>query len=122
MENNVIEKKTKSTKTSRNATINVKRETKKRIIADLGRINKKDFGHNIRADEYLAFAISLISTDHIKQLQESSLSNSDRLDRDYKAYIDKFGHVSKDEYLGKRLRGDIKLEETTSVTPSSESN
>lgn len=62
----------------------------------------------IRAEEYLALAVTLIAPEHILQLQEGSLSHADRLERDYRAYVAQFGAVSKDEYLGRRLSGEIK--------------
>lgn len=107
MENNSIEKKSKSSKPTGYTSIHTRKETKKRITADLARINKKDFGRVIRAEEYLALAVTLITPEHILQLQESSLSNADRLERDYRKYLAQFGPISKDDYLGKRLSGQI---------------
>ena len=107
MESNVPERKAKPSKPNAYSTISILKETKKRISADLARINKKDFGRTIRADEYLALAVSLVTPELAKQLQESSLSNADRLERDYRAYVSQFGTISKDEYLGKRLSGEI---------------
>lgn len=111
METNLIEKRPKVSKSTSYTTIHTRKETKKKIAADLGKINKKDFGRTIRADEYLALAVSLITPEHIQRLQDSSLSNSDRLERDYRTYVAQFGHISKDSYLGKRLSGEIKASE-----------
>jgi hypothetical protein len=108
MDTNPVEKKTKSSsKQSPYAQIRVKKETRKKVLQDLTRINKKDFGRNIRADEYIALAISRITPGDITALQESSLSNADRLAKDYREHVAKHGPITKDEYLGKRLSGNI---------------
>ena len=101
------EKKSKSAKTSKMTTLRLQKETKKKIVSELAKMNKKDFGKKVRVDEFLNVALSLIGPEHLKKLQEGSLSNADRLERDYKDYISKFEHISKDEYLGKRLNGEI---------------
>ena len=107
MDTNATEKKSKSAKPSAHAALRVRKETRKRVLADLARINKKDFGKKVHADEYLSLAVSLVQPEHIQKLQEGSLSNADRLERDYREYVAANGHVSKDVYLGKRLSGDI---------------
>lgn len=107
MENDTVEKKSKIVKSGRNVALNIRRETKKRIQAELTRLNKKDLGRTILADDFIAFAIKLITPEHVSQLQETSLSNADRLERDYKAYVIQFGQIPMDTYLGKRLNGEI---------------
>lgn len=109
METNLAEKKPKASKPSRHVQLNIRRETKRKIQAELAKLNKKDFGRRIYADDYITFAISLVTPESIQHLQEASLSNADRLERDYKNYIATSGHISKDEYLGKRLTGEIKI-------------
>ncbi len=78
----------------------MKPETRKKLILELTKANKKDFGRRIKPDDLLSVALSLIEAHHIKELQEKSLSNADRLDRDYRSYVQKNGPISKDEYLG----------------------
>ncbi|MBI2712252.1 MAG: hypothetical protein HYX41_05245 [Bdellovibrio sp.] len=97
----------KPQKPTKNVSLRVRKETRRKIIAELARINRKALGRPLYIDDFLAFAISLISPEHIEKLQESSLSNADRLERDYRAYITQIGPISKDEYLGKRLNGEI---------------
>ena len=107
MEPRSIEKKSKSGVKSAYAVIRVGRETHKRLAADITKVNKKDFGKKVRLDELVALAIGLVEPKHLQQLQEGSLSNQDRLERDYRVYVEKYGSISKDDYLGKRLRGEI---------------
>lgn len=87
--------------------LRVKRETKKRIQAELAKTNKKDFGKKVRCDELIGIALSLLTDRHTRQLQEGSLSNSDRIERQYQEYIKKHGPISRDVFLGKLLAGGI---------------
>ena len=87
--------------------IRVKRETRKKILQELAKANKKDFGRNLRAEDLIALAITLLQPQHIKQLQEAALSNGDRLEQQYKDYAAKHGSLSKDAFLGKLLAGEI---------------
>lgn len=87
--------------------LRVKRETKRRVLSELARVNKKDFGRKVRADELIALALSLVEPKHLTELQERSLSNADKLDRQYQDYIKAHGSISKDAFLGKLLAGDI---------------
>ena len=85
--------------------LRLKRETKKRIQAELAKINKKDFGKKVRCDELIGTALSLLTERHIKELQDGSMTNADRLEIQYRNYIKKHGATSKDDFLGKMLLG-----------------
>ena len=85
--------------------LRLRRETKKRIQAELAKINKKDFGKKVRCDELIGTALSLLTERHIKELQDGSMTNSDRLEIQYRDYIKKHGATSKDDFLGKILLG-----------------
>ena len=107
MEQNVNEKKVKASKPTSHAALRVRKETRKRVLSELAKINKKDFGRRIRADEYLTLAMSLVTIADIQRMQDASLSNADRLERDYRDYISKNAAMTKDVYLGKRLNGEL---------------
>ena len=108
MENVIQEKKQKPvSKPSPFCSVRVKKETRKRLLSEIAKANKKDFGRRIHADEIVSVALTLLTATHIKKLQEESLSSMDRLERDYRAYLAKHGPISKDIYLGKRLSGEI---------------
>lgn len=83
--------------------IRVKRETRKKILLELAKANKKDFGRKLRAEDLIAFALTLIRPEHVAQLQETTLSNADRLEQQYREFVAKHGSISKDAYLGKLL-------------------
>lgn len=108
MDNQSTDKKQKAaSKPSAYAALRVKKETRRRVLQTLQQVNKKDFGRKVRADQVIALGQSLLRPEHLQSLQESSLSHSDRLERDYRAYVTKHGAISKDEYLGRRLSGEI---------------
>ncbi len=116
METNTVEKKSKpKNKVSTTAPIRVRVETRKRVLQEVAKANKKDFGKRIRPEDIIALAMSLLTPGHIQTLQETSLSNADKLEKEYREFIAKNGHISKDTYLGKRLNGEIPLK--SSNTP-----
>ncbi len=92
-------------KVVRTDNLRVRRETKKRIQSELAALNKKDFGRQITADDYVALAITLVQPAHLQGLRERSLSNKDRLEQKYQEYCAQHGKVSKDEFLGVLLSG-----------------
>jgi len=122
MENSVNEKKAKSSKPNGYASLRIKKEIKKRIMSDLARINKKDYGRKVDLSEYLDLLMGLFTLEHICQLQEGSLSNADRFEREYREYIANNGPMPKDEYLGKRLSGEIALSECPNVNNANKGN
>lgn len=79
----------------------------KLMLSVRAKANKKNFGRKIRDSEILTLALGLIQPEHIKHLQEQSLSQSDRLAMAHEDFQRSFGKISKDEFLGKLLRGEV---------------
>lgn len=105
-------KATKSNPQSLTSPIRVKRETRKRILAELAKLNKKDFGRRIRMDDLISLALSLITSEHRQQLQDASLSNADKMERMFREYAKANPGVSRDQFIGTLLTGngsDVKL-------------
>lgn len=77
-------------------------------IADkhLKKANSKNFGKRIKVDELLQIGLSLITEDHIKSLQENSLSFEDRKENLRQVYIKEHGNISKDEFTGFMMKPD----------------
>jgi hypothetical protein len=84
--------------------LRVRRETKKKIQAEVAVINRKSFGRPVTPDDYVALAITLIKPDHLDALKDRTLSNKDRLEKRYQDYCAVNGKVSKDEFLGVLLQ------------------
>jgi len=74
------------------------------------KVNKKSYGRTVKDTEIIAFAITLLSDDHIKGLQESSLTSQDRVKLSHEEYCKTHGKISFDDYLWLVVRGEIKTE------------
>ena len=71
------------------------------------RANKKTHGRKVRDSEILALAIKQVTADHIKSLQEATLSERDRLQIAHEEFQRTNGRISLDQFIGKLLRGEI---------------
>ena len=71
------------------------------------KINKKNFGRSIRDTEIIALSLSLVNSDHIQKLQESTLSEKDRLHIAHEEYVKEQGKITLDQFIGLLIRGQI---------------
>jgi hypothetical protein len=94
-------------KTSNATSIAVSKETRRRILQNLERINKKDFGRRLRVDEYVARALALMTPEIDEELRESCLSSADKLERNYREYVSRGGVLSKDQFLAKVMESGL---------------
>ena len=83
--------------------LRVKAETRKRILNELAKVNKKSFGRTVRPDHLLNLLLNLLKPEHIQKLQDESLSNADRLEIKFREHQKVHGVISKDEFLGRLL-------------------
>lgn len=97
-----------SQKKSQFSAVRVSSSTQKKLSQLLLKANKKTFRKRVKADQLLSLSLSLLNDVHIKNLQEGSLSNTDKLEMRFKDYVKKNGSISKDEFLGKLLEQSIK--------------
>lgn len=82
-------------------------ETGKALKQLKDKINKKSFGRSIRDSEIIGLSLSLITADHIQKLQESTLSEKDRLHIAHEDYVKEHGKVTLDQFIGLLIRGQI---------------
>ena len=71
------------------------------------KINKKSFGRNIRDTEIISLSLGLIGTDHIQRLQESTLTEKDRLHIAHEDYVKENGKITLDQFIGLLIRNQI---------------
>ncbi|MBT4761078.1 MAG: hypothetical protein HOO06_05210 [Bdellovibrionaceae bacterium] len=90
-----------SSKKLNTAGVRVNKETRRDLTRLVDKINKKQFGKRVKISEVIALAITLVGEKHIQLLQQSSLSNADKIEMQYKDYIRQNGSISKDDFLGK---------------------
>lgn len=89
------------------ASVRVKTETRDRVLAVVDRLNKKELGRKVIPNDVIGIALTLLKPEHYEEIQDSTLSNFDRFDREYQAYVGQHGPITKDEYFGKILNGKI---------------
>ncbi len=83
--------------------LRVKRDTKRRVLAELAKVNKKAIGRKVRVDSLILHAISLLTDADILAVQDNSLSNADRLELQFRDYQKVNPGASKDHFLGHLL-------------------
>lgn len=81
--------------------IRVSKKTRRDLNRLLDKVNKKQFGKKIKINQIIAISIKLICDEHIKELQQSSLTNADKIEMQYREYIRQNSSIPKDEFLGK---------------------
>ena len=101
----------KTTKTKarggNNVPVRVHLTTKKKLQQLLATINKKEFGRKVKPDEVIYMGLCAVNDGAIKALQEQSMSNADKLELKRREYIKKNGRVTRDEFLGVMMNGDL---------------
>ncbi len=107
METSEVKKNTKSvTKKSTGSAVRVSQETRKKLLAELAKINKKQFGRTVKVDTLILKLLSHITAKDISDLQEGSLTGRDRMEQSYRAYCTKFGQIKMDDYLALLLKSE----------------
>lgn len=107
METSEVKKAAKpATKKSNSSAIRVSVETRKRMLSELAKINKKQFGKRVKLDALLLKLLPKLTAQDVSELQEASLTGRDRMEQSYRAYCTKHGHVTMDEYLSQLLKLD----------------
>jgi hypothetical protein len=99
METTNAQKPAKQAKKPSSSAIRVSNETRKRLLTELAKINKKPHGKRVKIDALLLRLLPKITAQDVAELQEASLSGRDRLEQNFKAYCAKFGSVTMDEFL-----------------------
>lgn len=62
--------------------------------------NTKKTGRKVKIDQVLNVALDLMKEEHIKKLQDQTLTNEDRKEILRQKYISINGPISKDEFIG----------------------
>jgi hypothetical protein len=88
-------------KKSTSSAIRVSVETRKRLLTELAKVNKKENGKRVKMDSLLLKLLPKLTAQDVSELQEASLTGRDRLEQNYRAYCAKFGQVSMDEFFAR---------------------
>lgn len=80
-------------------------ETKRRMYKEIERINReKEFGRALTADDYLSFAIGLVTRDHTSQLKDLCMTPSDRIDEEFRKFQKARPGASREDFNNDLLR------------------
>ncbi len=88
-----------ATKKSNSAAIRVSIDTRKKLLTELTKINKKQYGKRVKLEALLIKLLAKLTAQDVAELQEASLTGKDRIEQSYRAHCSKFGQISKDDYL-----------------------
>lgn len=80
--------------------IRINSENQRKAERILLAANKKKGGRRIKINELLNLVLDLVSDEHIKKLQEQSLSNEDRKEILRQRWAEFHGPISKEEFTG----------------------
>jgi len=85
---------------SRARSIRINLENQKKAKKLLNLANSKKAGRKVKFDQLLDLALELVKEEHIKILQTQTLKNEDRQEILRQKYIEMYGQISKDEFIG----------------------
>lgn len=87
----------------------IDQETSKVLNQIREKANRKDFGRKVTDTEIISAGIKLLTQEHIKSLQEQTYSERDRLNIAHEEYQRAHGKLTLDQFIGKLLKGELKL-------------
>jgi Rps23 Pro-64 3,4-dihydroxylase Tpa1-like proline 4-hydroxylase len=99
--------KPKSKSVAKSASVRVHLAAKERAALLLLNANKKKLGRKIKFEDLFELALGLVTDEHLKQLQERSLTHEDRKEILRQKYISARGQISKDEFTGFMMTADF---------------
>ena len=82
------------------ATIRVRKPTANRIRSILTKLNRKQYGRKVTATDLINGALAHLDEDQLKQIQQLTFSNQDRLEMEYQKHCKENGRISEDDFLG----------------------
>ncbi|MGE0172436.1 MAG: hypothetical protein AB7T49_06625 [Oligoflexales bacterium] len=94
--------------------VRIMSDTKDALDQIMAEANNKEIGNKVKPENVIALALSLIKKDNIEKLKAATLTNSDKLELRYREYIKMHGPMTKDDFLGCVLRGEVKDQNTNS--------
>lgn len=86
--------------TQKMKSIRISLENQKKAEKFLALANKKKIGRTIKFDQVLGIALDLLTEEHVKRLQDQSLSNEDRKEILRQKWAELYGPLSKDAFTG----------------------
>ncbi len=97
--------------------VRLKQETYKKLSSMLEKVNQKDFGKKVRADDVILLSLNLLGSEHLDTLKEESLTNTDRMEMMFREYKAKHKSATKDMFYGAIISGAIGSTSESKTTP-----
>lgn len=94
-------------KSGQNTVLRLNKSTAESLRRLVEKANKKEYGKRIRADQIVNTALALVRPEHLIDLQQSSMSNADRIEALFKVQVEKKKSLTKDEFYGLLLAGKL---------------
>lgn len=91
----------------KHVSVRIRLGSKKVAVGLLAEANNKKRGRKIKLDELVELALGLVTSEHLKRLQEDSMTNEDRKEILRQKYIEMRGPISKDEFTGFMMSQDF---------------
>lgn len=107
--------KTSATVKRKNVLKKLDLESAKLLASIKDKANKKNYGRKIKDAEIIAKALGLIESQHIQELQETTLSEKDRLHIAHDDFQKKNGKITLDQFIGKLLKGQINQQQAAAI-------
>ena len=86
------------------APIRVKHKTRTKLDQLLRQANKDRMGRRVKADDVIAFALDLVTGEHLASICSATLSNKDRFELLFAKLEEKKG-LSREQFLGLMFEG-----------------
>ncbi len=96
--------KSKAKGAAKHASVRVKATSKKVALALQDEANNKPNGRKVKLDDVFELALSLVTSEHLKALQERSMTHEDRKEILRQKYIEIHGPVTRDEFIGRMMK------------------
>ena len=116
-----VQRKTKAGKGSAFVSIRVSKETRKRILQDLAKLEgNREFGGRVKASDYVLMAVGKMEPVDLLALAEKAMSGMDRLKREHKEYVAKHGPTPFGDFAWKLASGATPSGSTAAESPAAQ--
>lgn len=85
----------------------IRRPTKAKLELLLRQANRDRPGRKVKVDDLVLFAVDLISEQHLAEICNRTLSNTDRIELAYRRMSKEKRGLTRDEFFGLVLNGNV---------------
>jgi len=93
--------------TSNTIPIRIKKATARTLKSIINKLNKKQFGRKVIADDVIDKALSTLNGEDLEEIKISTYSSADQLELQYRNYCRKNGYIDKEEFIKLLLKAGL---------------